>query len=78
MNKQISLVLPETLFKASKAYSHEMGYRSLQEFVLDLMRRKVLLDEAEEMDTLEAEMDNNPNIKIFKTKEEALAHLDAL
>jgi len=78
MNKQISLTLPDTLFRASKEYSREMGYRSTQEFILDLVRRKVLLDEEERMRRLEEEMDNDPNVKTFKTKEEAIRHLDSL
>jgi hypothetical protein len=76
MNKQISLVLPETLFKASKRYSHDMGYRSLQEFILDLVRRRVKEDER--LRRIEESMDKNPNIKTFKTKGEALAHFDSL
>jgi metal-responsive CopG/Arc/MetJ family transcriptional regulator len=78
MNRQISLTLPEALFKASKEYSKEMGYRSTQEFIADLIRRKVFIDEEERLRTLEEEMDRNLNIKTFKTKEAALRHLDSL
>jgi hypothetical protein len=78
MNKQISLTLPENLFKASKEYSKEMGYKNVQEFILDSIRRRTIFDESAEMDMLEAEVDRNPNTRVFKTKEEALAHLDSL
>ena len=42
--KQISLSMPENLFKASKDYTKELGYRNLQEFILELVRKKVMLD----------------------------------
>ncbi len=41
--KQISLTMPETLFKVSKEYTEEFGYKNIQEFILDLVRKKVLL-----------------------------------
>jgi metal-responsive CopG/Arc/MetJ family transcriptional regulator len=77
MNKQISLTLPETLFKASKEYSEAMGYRSTQEFIVDVVRRRVLLDEEERLRRVEEEMDR-ANVKRFSAKKEALEHLDKL
>lgn len=41
--KQISLTMPETLFKASREYTEEFGYKNIQEFILDLVRKTVLL-----------------------------------
>lgn len=78
MNKQISLTVPEVLFKASRDYSKEMGYRSTQEFIVDLVRRKVFLDEDERLGRLEAEMDNNPNITKLRSRREVMAHFDSL
>ena len=78
MNKQISLTVPQALFKASKEYSVELGYRSIQEFILDLVRKRVFLDEEERLLKIEKEMDNDPNVKTFKTKKEALKYLDDL
>ena len=76
MNKQISLTLPENLFEASKKYSEEMGYRTTQEFIVDLVRRRVFLENEERYGGIEREMDTDPNVKTFSTKEEALKHLD--
>ena len=42
--KQISLTIPENLFEASKEYYEELGYRNLQEFILDLIRKKVIIE----------------------------------
>jgi cell fate (sporulation/competence/biofilm development) regulator YlbF (YheA/YmcA/DUF963 family) len=80
MNKQISLTIPETLFKASRSYSKEMGFRNVQELILDSLRRRAMadLEEDERLRKIEEDMDRNPNIRTFKTKEEALAHLDSL
>ncbi len=78
MSKQISLTIPEALFSASRKYSKEMGYRSTQEFILDLVRRKVLLDEEERMRRLEEEMDNDPNVKTLRTEKEVMEHFDSL
>ena len=77
MNKQICLTLPQNLFKASRNYSQKRGYRSTQELIVDLLRRNVL-DAEERYDAIEREMDNDPNVKTFSTKEDALRHLDSL
>lgn len=78
MNKQISLTVPETLFKASKAYSKEMGFRNVQEFILDSLRQRTMITEDARLRRIEETMDRDQGIKTFKTKEEALAHLDSL
>lgn len=41
--KQISLTMPETLFEASTEHTQEYGYKNIQEFILDLVRTKVML-----------------------------------
>ena len=45
--KQISLTIPENLLKASKEYSNEFGYRNVQEFILELIRKKVFFEKIE-------------------------------
>ena len=42
--KQISLSMPENLFKASKDYTRELGYRNLQEFILELVRNRIMFE----------------------------------
>jgi metal-responsive CopG/Arc/MetJ family transcriptional regulator len=78
MNKQISLTMPEALFKESRKYSKKMGYLSTQEFILDLLRRKLLMDEEERLLEIERKMDEDPNTLTFKSKEEFLEHLNNL
>jgi metal-responsive CopG/Arc/MetJ family transcriptional regulator len=68
MNKQMSLTIPETLFRASKEYSDELGYRSLQEFIVDLMRRRVILENVERYREIEERMKKGRGVKRFSQK----------
>lgn len=67
--KQISLTIPESLFEASKKYSEEFGYRSLQEFIVDLIRKKVILDNIERYKKIEERMKRKKGVKVFEQKE---------
>jgi hypothetical protein len=80
MNKQISLTIPETLFKASRSYSKEMGFRNVQELILDSLRRRTMpdLQEDERLRKIEEAMDNDPTIRKFHSPQELLEHFDSL
>ena len=78
MNKQISLTIPETLFEASRDYSEKRGYRSTQEFIVDLVRRRVLLGEEERLQRIAERVEKRPSVKAFKSKEDAFEYLDRL
>ena len=67
--KQISLVLPTTLLEASKEYSQEYGYRTIQELILDLLRKKILLENAERYREIEENMKKGIGVKKFSQKE---------
>ena len=67
--KQISLSMPETLFKASSDYTNKFGYRSLQEFILELLRNKVVLERVERYKQIEEQMKTGKNVKKFNQKE---------
>ena len=54
--KQISLAFPEVLYKESKEHSEEYGYKNLQEFILDILRRKVVIENVERHKEIELEM----------------------
>jgi len=69
--KQISLSMPETLFEASHKYTQELGYRSLQEFILELIRNKVVLERIERYKQVEEQMKAGKNVKKFNQKEAA-------
>ena len=67
--KQISLSIPEILFEASKEYSEEYGYRSVQEFIVDLLRHKVLTENAQRYRETEERMKKNLGVKRFTQKD---------
>lgn len=71
MTKQISLTLPEPLLAASKEYSEGLGYRSLQEFVLDLIRKKVILENLDRYKEIEERMKKGVGVKRFDQKSAA-------
>ena len=64
--KQISVTMPEKLFRASKDYTQELGYRNLQEFILELLRNKVILERVARYKKIEDEMKSGKNVKRFK------------
>ena len=68
MTKQISLAMPETLFEASKEYSEELGYRSIQEFVLELVRNKVIVENIERYRKIDERMKAGIGMKKFDRK----------
>ncbi|KYK30704.1 MAG: hypothetical protein AYK22_08470 [Thermoplasmatales archaeon SG8-52-3] len=75
--KQISLTIPENLLKASKEYSKEFGYRNIQEFILELIRKKVFFEKLERYQRIEKEMKSGKNVKRFNQKD-AVDYLDNL
>ena len=75
--KQISLTMPENLLKASKEYSKEFGYRNIQEFVLELIRKKVFFERMERYQKIEDDMIRGKNVKKFNQKD-AVEYLKSL
>ena len=69
--KQISLTLPENLLNASKEYSKEFGYKNLQEFILELIRKKVFFERVERYQIIENDMIRGKNVKKFNQKDAA-------
>jgi hypothetical protein len=67
--KQISLTIPENLLKASKEYSKEFGYRNIQEFILELIRKKVFFEKIERYQKIEKEMILGKKVKKFNQKD---------
>ena len=72
--KQISLSLPENLFNLSKEHSNEYGFRSVQEFIVDLVRNKVIVEKAERYKAIENRMKQGKGVKSM-TPEEAKEYL---
>ena len=68
-NKQISVTVPESILEASEEYCNELGYRNLQEFIVDLMRRAVVFENVDRYKKIEARMKNGIGVKKFSTKE---------
>ena len=75
--KQISLTIPEKLLKASKEYSKEFGYRNIQEFILELIRKKVFFEKIERYQKIEKEMILGKKVKKFNQKD-AVEYLESL
>lgn len=74
---QISLTLPETLLVASKQYSEEYGYRNIQEFIVDLLRKKVFLENADRYRAIEERMKKGVGVRKFN-QQEAMKYLKGL
>ncbi len=74
---QISLTLSEPLLQASKEYSEEYGYRTLQEFIVDLLRQKVIVENAARYREIETRMKKNIGVKRFNQKD-ALSYIRGL
>ena len=75
--KQISLTMPENLLKASKEYSKEFGYRNIQEFILEIIRKKVFFEKIERYQKIEKEMILGKNVKKFNQKD-AVEYIESL
>lgn len=75
--KQISLTLPENLLNATKDYSKEFGYRNVQEFILELVRNRVLYENVERYQKIEHEMKAGKKVKKFNQKD-AVKYLKSL
>lgn len=75
--KQISLTMPEVLFEASNEYYKELGYRSLQEFIIDILRKKVILENLERYHEIEERMKKGIGVKKFGQKS-AIKYLKGL
>lgn len=75
--KQISLTIPENLLNATKDYSKEFGYRNVQEFILELVRNRVLFENVERYQKIETDMKRGKNVKKFNQKD-AVKYLKSL
>lgn len=69
--------MPKTLFEASVEYSQEYGYRTIQEFIVDLLRRKVILENTERYQEIEEKMKRGKGVKKFG-QAEALEYLKGI
>ncbi|MEK6974360.1 MAG: hypothetical protein AABW41_03955 [Nanoarchaeota archaeon] len=67
--KQISLTIPKSLLEASESYYKEFGYRNIQEFILDIMRRQVMLENIERYKAIEERMKKGIKVKKFNQKD---------
>ena len=66
--KQISLAMPENLLQASRNYSEQFGYKNVQEFILDLVRDKVVLQNIERYRKIDERMAKGIGVKKFSRK----------
>ena len=66
--KQISLTMPENLLQASKGYSEQFGYKNVQEFILDLVRDKIMLQNIERYKKIDERMTKGLGVKKLSQK----------
>lgn len=66
--KQISLSIPQNLYEESKKQYEEFGYKNLQEFILDLLRRKVLFENEKRYEEIERRMKKGIGVRKFDQK----------
>lgn len=66
--KQISLTIPENLLQASKDYSEQFGYKNVQEFILDLVRDKIMLRNIESYRKIDERMRKGIGVKKLSQK----------
>ena len=66
--KQISLTIPENLLQESRKYSEEFGYKNVQEFILDLVRDRVMLQNIERYRQIDRRMSKGIGVKKFSQK----------
>ncbi len=71
------MTIPENLLKASKEYSKEFGYRNIQEFILEIIRKKVFFEKIERYQKIEKEMVLGKKVKKFNQKD-AVEYLERL
>ena len=75
--KQISLTMPENLLEASKEYSEDFGYKNVQEFILDLVRDKVVMRNFERYKKIENRMRKGIGVKKFN-QNDAVRHIQRM
>ncbi|MCX6664370.1 MAG: hypothetical protein NTZ75_09025 [Euryarchaeota archaeon] len=62
---------------ATKDYSKEFRYRNVQEFILELVRNRVLFERIERYQKIEHDMKRGKNVKKFSQKD-AVKYLKSL
>jgi hypothetical protein len=71
--KQISLTMPEQLFLFSKKQSEDLGYRNVQEYLLELVRDRIFLKNLPEYEKIVARMKKGIGVKKM-TQSEAIEY----
>ena len=72
---QISLVLPTDLHQEARSYSGDLGFRSVQEFILDALRRRVVQERR--LRLIEERMRRGKGVRSF-SQEEARKFLESI
>ena len=63
-----TITIPENLLQASKEYSEEFGYKNVQEFILDVVRDKVVLQNLARYKKIDERMSKGIGVKTFSQK----------
>lgn len=76
--RQISVSLPDLVYKEGRKYAKKFGYRNIQDVMVDLLRRNLFGDEVAEYRQISKEMSAGKNVVRFETKKDALEFLEAI
>ena len=72
--QQISLTLPNVLYKTSKKYVEKQGYKNIQELVLDLLRKRIDDENIKRYDRISKQLDKQKGM----TQKEAIKYFKNL
>ncbi len=61
--------MSDILFDEAKQYYKDLGYTTLQEFIVDLVRNKVILENIERYKSIENRMKRSIGVKKFGQKD---------
>jgi len=76
--RQISVSIPDLVYKEGSKYAKKFGYRNVQEVMVDLLRRNLFGNEVAEYKRISKEMRDGKNVVRFETKKDALEFLEAI
>ncbi|MBI5392546.1 hypothetical protein HZA96_01630 [Candidatus Woesearchaeota archaeon] len=75
--KQISVTIPDVILDASHDYCRQYGYRNMQEFIVDLLRKKVLFENVQRYNEIEERMKMGKGVKRMN-QNDAIKYLKGL
>lgn len=76
--RQISITIPEVLFKKSEKLCEEFGYESIQEFIREILRKNVMDENLQRYTKIEARMKLGKGVRKFSNSKSAVQYLERI